>query len=131
MSLSNVPVPAGQPSAGRYLVQLAAPNDPPPSGQFAVEPVARRNADDRVQAEFAVCVHLDLVRRDLRTNDRVHAMQRYRGRIRSLVRRVEVTPSGNLLYPTRNTRGRKAKPIHAADVVVAGLVTGTFTQFRV
>jgi hypothetical protein len=71
------------------------------------------------------------VKRDLRTNDRIHAQQRHRGRVRSILHRVEVTPSGVLLYPLRKARGRKAKPIHAADVVVTGLVTGTYTQFRV
>ena len=83
MSLSNAPALAGSLPPGRYMVQLAAPNDPPPSGRFAVERVARRNADDPVQAEFAICSHIDSLKRELRSNDRVHAMQRCRRGIRN------------------------------------------------
>ena len=71
---------------------------------------------DPTQAEFALVTPIDLVRRELRTNDRVPAMQRYRGAIRNMLRRVEVTPRGVLLYPMRTARGRKAKPIDATDV---------------
>jgi hypothetical protein len=121
---------AGPLPPGRYLVQLHATNDPPPTGRFAIERVGTRNVDERVLAEFAVCLHLDALKRDLRTGDRIHAMRRHRGQVRSLVRRVEVTPRGVMLYPLRKARGLKAKPIDAADVAVMGLVTGTYTQFR-
>ena len=131
MSHTNTPALAAPLPPGRYLVQLAAPNDPPPSGRFAVERVARRNVDERVEAEFAICAHIDLVNRDLRTNDRVHAVQRYRGAIRSLIRRVEMKGGSVLLYPLRRVRGRQADPIDANSVAVMGLVTGTYTQFRV
>ena len=130
MSHTNTPPLVGPFLPGRYLVQLAAPNDPPPSGRFAVEHVARRNVDERVQAEFAICAHLDLVKRDLRANDRVHVLQRYRGSTRSLVRRVEMKGNSVLLYPVRRVRGRQAEPIDASCVAIMGLVTGTYTQFR-
>ena len=58
-------------------------------------------------------------------------MRRHRGAIRHMLRRVEVTPRGVLLHPVKAKRGPKAAPINAADVAVMGLVTGTFTQFRV
>jgi len=131
MSLSNAPALAGSLPPGRYLVQLAAPNDPPPSGRFAVERVARRNADDPVQAEFVICGHIDSLSRELRTNDRVHVTQRYRGALRNMLRRVEVKGDSLLLYPLRKARGPKAKPINAAEVAIMGVVFGTYTQFRV
>ena len=131
MSHSNTPGLAGPLPAGRYVVQLVAPRDPPPSGRFAVERVGVRNVDDPTQAEFVLCTPIDLVRRELRTNDRVHAMQRYRGAIRHMLRRVEAKGDTLLLYPMRRARGPKAKPINAADLVVMGLVTGAYTQFRV
>ena len=71
MSSSSTPAIAGPLPPGRYLVQLAAPNDPPPSGRFAVERVARRNVDERVEAEFAVCCHVDFLGRDLHEGDRI------------------------------------------------------------
>ena len=95
----------------RYLIQLSAPNDPPSSGRFAVERVARRNIDERVEAEFAVCAHIDLLGRELREGDRVHVVQRYRGTTRSLVRRVEVKGGSLFLHPLKTKRGRKATPI--------------------
>jgi hypothetical protein len=128
---TNTPAPAGPPPAGRYLVQIAAPGDPPSNGRFAVERVARRNVDERVLAEFAICSHIDLLHRELRNGDRVHAEQRYRGRIRTLLRRVELRGESVLLYPLRSGRGRKAEPIPATHVAIMGLVTGTYTQFRV
>ena len=131
MSYPNTPALAGPLPPGRYLIQLAAPNDPPPSGRFAVERVARRNVDDRIEAEFAICAHIDLVNRDLRPNDRVHVVQQYRGSTRSLIRRVEMKGNSVLLYPLRRVRGRQAEPIDASSVAVMGLVTGTYTQFRV
>jgi hypothetical protein len=131
MSDSYLPALAGTLPPGRYLVQLAAPNDPPPSGRFAVERVARRNVDDRIEAEFAVCAHIDLLGRDLREGDRVHIVQRYRGTTRSLIRRVEWKGEALLLSPPKATRGRKGNPISTADVAIMGLVTGTYTQFRV
>jgi hypothetical protein len=131
MSDTNMPALTGPLPPGRYLVQLAAPNDPPPSRRFAFERVARRNVDDPVQAEFAICADLDLVKRDLRTNDRVHVVQRYRGSTRSMIRRVKMKGSSLLLYPVRRVRGRQAEPIDANSVAVMGLVTGTYTQFQV
>jgi hypothetical protein len=116
---------------GRYLIQLAAPNDPTPSGRFAVERVPRRNVDERVQAEFAICAQINLLGRDLHEGDRVHVVQRYRGQIRSLIRRVERKGDRVLLYPPTATRGRKAEPIDATSVAVMGLVTGTLTQYLV
>jgi hypothetical protein len=113
------------------LVQLAAPNDPTPSGRFAVERIACRNVDERVEAEFAVCAHIDLLGRGLRQGDRVHALERYRGTTRSLIRRVETKGDTVLLYPLKAVRGGKTKPIDADSVAVMGLVTGTYTQFRV
>jgi hypothetical protein len=116
---------------GRYLIQLAAPNDPPPSGRFAVERVARRNVDERVQAEFAICAHIDLLGRELREGDRVHVVQRYRGTTRSLVRRVEVKRGSVLLRPLKTMRGRKAEPIDAGSVALMGFVVGAITEYRV
>jgi hypothetical protein len=84
------------------VVQLSAPNDPPPSGRFAVERVARRNVDDRVEVEFAICAHIDLLNRDLRPNDRVHVLQRYKGTTRSLIRRVEMKGDKVLLHPVQS-----------------------------
>ena len=101
MSLSNAPALAGSLPPGRYVVQLVAPRDAPPSGRFAVERVGVRNVDDPTQAEFAFCTPIDLVRRELRTNDRVHAMQRHRGAIRHMLRRVEAKGDTLLLYPMR------------------------------
>jgi hypothetical protein len=132
MSYSTAPPAAPGPlPPGRYAVQLVAPRDPPPSGRYAIERVGVRNVDDPTQAEFALCTPIDLVRRELRTNDRVHAMWRHRGAIRHILRRVEAKGETLLLYPMRRARGPKAKPINAADVVVVGLVTGAYTQFRV
>ena len=131
MSYPNTLALAGPLPPGRYLIQLAAPNDPPPTGRFAVERVARRNVDERIEAEFAICAHIDLVNRDLRTNDRVHAEQRYRGRTRTLVRRVEVKSNAVLLYPLKAAPGRKANPIDASSVTLMGLVTGAYVQYRV
>ena len=71
MSVSNTLAQPGALPPGRYLVQLVAPRDPPPSGRYAVERVGVRNLDDPTQAEFALCTPIDLVRRQLRTNDRV------------------------------------------------------------
>lgn len=130
MSSSTTPALAAL-STGHYLVQLAAPNDPPPSGRLAVERVARRNVDERVEVEFAICAHIDLLSRDLREGDRVHVVQRYRGATRSLIRRVERQGDRVLLYPPKATRGRKAEPIDASGVAVVGVVTGTYTQFRI
>jgi hypothetical protein len=129
MLSSDTPTVGGPLPPGRYLIQLAAPNDPPPSGRFAIERVACRKVDERVQAEFAVCAHIDSLNRDLRTNDRVHVLQRHRGKVRNLVRRVEVKGSSVLLYPLRVRR--RGRPIDANSVAVMGLVTGTYTQFRV
>jgi hypothetical protein len=131
MSKLNGPGIAKPLPPGRYCVQLLAPNDPPPSGRFAVERVGCRNLDDPVQAEFAICAHIDLLCRDLRSNDRVHVVQRYRGGLRHLIRRVETKGSSVLLYPVKTGRGAKAKPIDAATVAVMGLVTGTYTELRV
>ena len=131
MSDMNMPALAGPLPPGRYLIQLAAPNDPPPSGRFAVERVARRNVDERVQAEFAVCAHIDLLSRDLREGDRVHVVQRYRGGTRSLIRRVERRGDTLLLHPPKVARGRKSEPIDASSVALMGLVTGTYTQYCV
>jgi hypothetical protein len=131
MASANVPTIAGPLPPGRYLVQLAAPNDPPPSGRFAVERIARRNVDERVEAEFAICAHIDLLTRDLREGDRVHVVQRYRGATRSLIRRVERKGDRVLLYPPTARRGRKTEPIDASSVAIMGVVTGAFTQFRV
>jgi hypothetical protein len=128
MSSSITPAIAGPLPAGHYAVQLLAKNDPPPSGRFAVERVACRKVDERVQAEFAICAHIDSLNRDLRTNDRVHVLQRHRGQVRNLVRRVEIRGGSVLLHPLR---GRKTKALDASCVAVLGLVTGTYTQFRV
>jgi hypothetical protein len=121
---------AGPLPPGRYVVQLAAPNDPPPGGRFAVDRVPRRNVDERVEAEFAICAHIDAVNRDLRTNDRVHVLQRYKGTTRSLIRRVETRGNSVLLYPVKAARGGKARPIDANSVALMGLVIGIYTQFR-
>jgi hypothetical protein len=75
-----------------------------------------------------VCAHIDSLNRDLRTNDRVHVLQRHRGQVRSLVRRVEIRGGSVLLHPLRS---RKTTVIDASSVTVMGLVTGTYTQFRV
>jgi hypothetical protein len=131
MSYSTTPAAAGPLPSGRYAVQRHARRDPGPTGRFAVEHVGCRNVDDPVQAEFAICVHIDLVKRELRTNDQVHVVQRYRGGLRHLIRRVEAKGSSALLYPVKAKRGPKAAPIDAASVTVMGLVTGTVTQFRV
>jgi hypothetical protein len=130
MSHSNGPGTARPLPPGRYAVQILARNDPAPSGRFAVEHVGTRNLDDPVQAEFAVCIHLDLLQRELRTNDRVHVMQRYRGGLRHLIRRVETKGDVVLLYPVKTGRGAKAEPIDAASVAIVGLVTGGYTEYR-
>lgn len=113
-----------------YIVQLHAVNDPPPSGRFAVERVGRRYGDERVRAEFVLCAPIDFVKRDLRSGDRVHAEQRFRKGTRTLVRRVDVTPNGILLYPLQKARGPKAKPIKADDVAIMGVVFGSYTSYR-
>jgi hypothetical protein len=131
MSYSNPPALPGPLPPGRYAVQLLAPRDPAPSGRFAVERVGPRYHNEHVRAEFVLVTPIDLVKRELRHGDRVHAEQKVRKGTRTLVRRVEVTADGSmLLYPLRTARGPKPKPINAADVVVMGLVTGTYAQFR-
>jgi len=132
MFVSNPPALAGSVPAGRYAIQLVAPKDPAPSRRFAIERVSPRYGDEHVQSEFVLCTPIDLVKRELRNNDRVHAEQKFRRGTRTLVRRVQVKADNSvLLYPLRTARGRKPKPINAADVAIMGVVIGAFTQFRV
>jgi hypothetical protein len=129
MSNMNAPGSARPLPPGRYAVQLVAPKDAPPSGRFAVERINSRGPDDPVEAEFAICCHI-LVKRDLRDRDRVHVMQRYRGKLRNMIKRVQLKGNSMLLFPVKTGRGRKGNPIEVSDVVMVGLVTGCYTEYR-